>query len=104
MHGGIHFNFPNDVKWEKKTDFTVPGMYLVTFKTKYRENSGATMKKRLVVGITSVGTKILEHESETFAAGGSSIRVQLITGLFLARIRKPRGGSRGAMTRSLSGR
>jgi len=41
---------------------------------------------------------------ETFAQMLSSIPVQLVTGLLQARYEKPRGGSRGAMTRSLSGR
>jgi hypothetical protein len=41
---------------------------------------------------------------ETFGWCDSSIQVQLIWQLFQARFEKPRGGSRGAMTRSLSGR
>jgi len=42
--------------------------------------------------------------SETFAAMDSSIRVQPGFALYQAWKKKPRGGSRGAMTRSLSGR
>ena len=41
---------------------------------------------------------------ETFTGVHSSIPVQLVTGLLQVRYEKPRGGSRGAMTRSLSGR
>jgi hypothetical protein len=41
---------------------------------------------------------------ETFTQVDSSISVQLVTGLLQVRYEKPRGGSRGAMTRSLSGR
>ena len=41
---------------------------------------------------------------ETFAGVRSSIPVQLVSGLLQVRYEKPRGGSRGAMTRSLSGR
>jgi len=43
--------------------------------------------------------------SETFPLAISSIQAQLLTGLLKARFRKnPRGGSRGVMTRSFSGR
>jgi len=43
-------------------------------------------------------------DDETFAPGGSSIRVQLNSGLSWRDSEKPRGGSRGVMTRSLTGR
>jgi hypothetical protein len=50
-------------------------------------------------------SKFFYSSDETFAKPDSSIRVQPITGLRRARLkREPRGGSRGALTRNLSGR
>ena len=63
------------------------------------------MKKSLGTSIFSAGAKNFRPDRETFSRSDSSIPVQLVMRLFLARFRKkPRGGSRGVVTRSLSGR
>ncbi len=58
------------------------------------------IEESAVVSGRSVEKKLCRH-GETFGRRDSSIRVQLVMRLFQ---KKPRGGSRGAMTRSLSGR
>jgi hypothetical protein len=51
--------------------------------------------------VVSMGNNILHRVDETFASSDSSIRVQLITRLFLARLRKtPRWQPRGSDTQS----
>jgi hypothetical protein len=82
--------------------FRIP---LENFYSRKRKRTSATRKKSSPVSNLACSSKILFHSRETFATAGSSIRVQLDTGLFKGEIqKKPRGGSRGVMTRSLSGR
>ena len=62
------------------------------------------MERNEVTGCAD-GRKILRLDGETFAPSDSSIRMQLVTRLFLTRSRKnPAVAAAGVMTRSLSGR
>jgi hypothetical protein len=82
--------------------FRIP---LENFYSGKRKRTSARCKKLSRASNLARLSKILLLSRETFATGSSSIRVQLDTGLFNGEIqKKPRGGSRGVMTRSLSGR
>src|SRR5260370_40013116 len=103
MHGGIH-GWPTGAPqenlkvWKKSTTLYEK---LMQEKWRVRERKRA---RAPVAPVDSKGNKFFYRSGETFGPVDSSIRVQLVSRLFWQDSEKPRGGSRGAVTRSLSGR
>src|SRR5882757_7277758 len=101
MHGGIHNELPDDAAQEKKKVLAPLRLSLVAFETNDRVNSQTATKEKASGSDCRVKKRNFRPASETFVRGDSSIRVQPITGLFLARFRKtPRWQPRGHDTQS----